>query len=48
MSEILSLWNETPAKRAIINYANAVTNSKNDDFVQEAERIAIFDNDGTL
>ena len=48
MSEILSLWNETPAKKAIINYVNAVTNSKGPDFVPEADRIAAFDNDGTL
>ena len=48
MSEILSLWNETPAKKAIIDYVNAVTNPKSTDFVPEAERIAIFDNDGTM
>ena len=48
MSEILSLWNDTPAKKAIINYVNAVTNSKNPDFVPQADRIATFDNDGTL
>jgi phosphoserine phosphatase len=48
MSEMLSLWNETPAKKAIIDYVNAVTNPKNADFVQETERIAILDNDGTM
>ena len=48
MSEILSLWNETPAKKAIINYVNAVTNPESADFVPEAERIAILDNDGTM
>ncbi len=48
MSEILSLWNETPAKKAIIDYINSVTNPDSFDFVPEAERIAILDNDGTL
>lgn len=48
MSEILSLWNETPAKKAIINYVNAIINPGSADFVPEAERIAILDNDGTM
>ncbi|MEN6411426.1 MAG: hypothetical protein ABFC84_01530, partial [Veillonellales bacterium] len=48
MSEILSLWNETPAKKAILNYVNAVTNPESADFVPETERIAILDNDGTM
>ena len=48
ISEILSLWNETPTKKAIIDYVNAVTDSKSTDFVPEVERIAVFDNDGTL
>lgn len=48
MSEILSLWNETPAKKAILDYVNAITNPDNADFVPEAERIVIMDNDGTM
>lgn len=48
MSEILSLWKETPAKEAIIDYVNAITNPKSADFVPETERIAILDNDGTM
>jgi len=48
MSESLSLWNETPAKKAIINYVNAVINPESADFVPEVERIAILDNDGTM
>jgi hypothetical protein len=48
MYEILSLWNKTPAKKAIIDYVNAVTNPESADFVPEAERIAILDNDGTI
>jgi phosphoserine phosphatase len=48
MSEFLSLWNDTPAKKAIIDYMNSITDPKNADFVPEPERIAILDNDGTL
>lgn len=48
MSEILSLWNETPTKKAILDYINAITNPESADFVPEAERIAILDNDGTM
>lgn len=48
MSKILSLWNETPSKKAIIDYVNAVTNPESVDFVPETERIAILDNDGTM
>lgn len=48
MYEILSLWNETSTKKAIIDYVNAVTNPKSADFVPETERIAILDNDGTM
>jgi phosphoserine phosphatase len=48
MSEILSLWNETPAKKAIIDYVNAITNPESGNFVPETERIAILDNDGTM
>ncbi len=48
MSESLSLWNETPAKKAIINYVNVISNPESADFVPEAERIAVLDNDGTM
>ncbi|MCJ7445784.1 MAG: hypothetical protein MUO26_14905 [Methanotrichaceae archaeon] len=48
MSGILSLWNDTPAKKEIIDYVNAITDPRSYDFVPEAERIAILDNDGTL
>ena len=48
MSESLSLWNETPAKKAVIDYVNVVTNPKSAEFVPETERIAILDNDGTM
>ena len=46
-STILSSWNEGPAKTAILDFVRAVT-TPGDSFVPPAERIATFDNDGTL
>lgn len=47
-SEPLPSWNEGPAKRQIIEFVQAVTDQTSKDFVRPAERIAVFDNDGTL
>ncbi len=44
----LSSWNEGPAKQAIVDFVTRVTDAASGDFVPEAERIATFDNDGTL
>ena len=44
----LPSWNEGLSKNAIINFVNEVTNESNPNFVQLANRIATFDNDGTL
>jgi len=44
----LSLWNDTPTKSAIVGYVHAVTDRNNTNFVPEVERVATFDNDGTL
>jgi hypothetical protein len=44
----LASWNLGPAKQAIIAFIAAVTNQGSPDFVSPAERIATFDNDGTL
>ena len=41
-------WNETPTKRAILDYVAAANDEGSPDFVPPAERIAAFDNDGTL
>jgi len=46
--ENLSLWNDTSTKSAIVGYVHAVTDPNNTKFVPEAERVATFDNDGTL
>src|SRR3974390_1925791 len=39
---------QTPAKRAIADFVAAVTDPDSADFVAGPERIAVFDNDGTL
>jgi phosphoserine phosphatase len=44
----LPSWNEGSAKRAIAAFVERVTDPASPDFIPEAERIATFDNDGTL
>ncbi len=44
----LPSWNDGAAKRAITDFVAAVTTEGSPDFVQPGERIATFDNDGTL
>lgn len=44
----LPSWNDTEPKRALIAFVERVTESGSPDFVAPAERIAVFDNDGTL
>ena len=47
-SDPLPSWNEGPTKEAIINFVNEVTNESSSNFVKPEDRIATFDNDGTL
>lgn len=44
----LASWNDGPSKRAIVAFVDAATKAGSPGFVPEAERIAVFDNDGTL
>jgi phosphoserine phosphatase len=44
----LPSWNDGPAKKAITDFVGRVTRTGGTDFVRPAERIATFDNDGTL
>ena len=44
----LSSWNDGKAKQAIVHFVAKVTRADSPDFVPVAERIATFDNDGTL
>jgi haloacid dehalogenase-like hydrolase len=44
----LPSWNDGPAKQSILAFVEKVTNPRSPDFVPVPERIAAFDNDGTL
>jgi phosphoglycolate phosphatase-like HAD superfamily hydrolase len=44
----LPSWNEGKTKQSIIDFVNEVTNESSPDFVKPEDRIATFDNDGTL
>ena len=44
----LPSWNDGKAKQAIVEFVTKVTKAGTPDFVPPAERIATFDNDGTL
>ena len=44
----LPSWNDTAPKQAIVAFVDKVTHLDTPDFVPPAERIAVFDNDGTL
>ena len=45
---LLALWNDTPTRRAIVDFVQAVSTDGSPGFVVPAERVAVFDNDGTL
>ena len=45
--EPLASWNEGAARTAILEFVRSVT-QPGDSFVPAAERVATFDNDGTL
>ena len=44
----LASWNAGPTEDAIVAFVDRVTKEGGPDFVPVAERIAVFDNDGTL
>ena len=44
----LPSWNDGPAKKAIIDFVQATTTQGSPNFVLVPERIAVFDQDGTL
>jgi phosphoserine phosphatase len=44
----LASWNDTPTRAAIVDFVARVTDESSSDYVPPAERIATFDNDGTL
>jgi phosphoserine phosphatase len=46
--DALPSWNEGASKRAIVRFVESVSTAGSKEFVAPAERIAVFDNDGTL
>jgi phosphoglycolate phosphatase-like HAD superfamily hydrolase len=44
----LASWRDGPAKATIVQFVRDVTDERSTSFVPAAERIAVFDNDGTL
>ena len=46
--DALSSWNDSLAKKSITEFVDRVTTPDTTDFVHETERVAVFDNDGTL
>lgn len=48
MSEHLNSWSDTPTKQAIIDFVETVTDPASKSHVHPRDRVAVFDNDGTL
>jgi len=44
----LPSWNKGTSKKSILEFVEAVTSANKPEFVPPSERIAVFDNDGTL
>lgn len=47
-ADSLPSWNDTASKQSIVAFVEKVTKEGSPDFVPAPERIAVFDNDGTL
>ena len=47
-TDLLPSWNDGSSKKSIVAFVEAVTDKSSPDYVQPSERIAVFDNDGTL
>lgn len=48
MNEMLPSWKDTPTRLTIMKFIAAVTDEIGPQYVPPSERIAVFDNDGTL
>ena len=46
--DLLPAWNDSPSKKAIIRFVQETTRTGYPQFIPPEERIAVFDNDGTL
>jgi len=47
-TDALPSWNDGPAKKAIVEFVRSTTDKASPKFVPPEERIATFDQDGTL
>lgn len=47
-AKALNSWKNGSSKQAIIEFVETAVDPENDGFIPESERIAVFDNDGTL
>jgi hypothetical protein len=45
---LLGSWNDTPARREITDFVQSVSTEGSAGFAASEERVAVFDNDGTL
>ncbi len=48
LADPLPSWRDTETKAAIVGFVEAVTDPGSPDYVTQSDRIAVFDNDGTL
>jgi phosphoserine phosphatase len=48
VADPLPSWNDGPTRQVITDFVTAVTTETGPDYVPPSERIAVFDNDGTL
>ncbi|GAB4373146.1 MAG: HAD family hydrolase [Elainellaceae cyanobacterium] len=48
MTDLLPSWNNTATKQAILSFVATITDESSPNYVPPPERIATFDNDGTL
>lgn len=48
INTILPSWNDTEIKNSIIDFVNKISDKDSKAFIPEEDRIAVFDNDGTL
>ncbi len=44
----LAFWNDVKSRQQIVDFVDKVTKEGSKDYVAPADRIAVFDNDGTL
>jgi hypothetical protein len=47
-AQALPSWNDTPTKASIVSFVEKVTQDGSPDFVRHEDRVAVFDNAGTL